>query len=420
MQPITDEAVRQERLDQMKRRATALLVVAAIVFVVALMLERRSASPFWWGALRYTAEAAVVGGLADWFAVTALFRHPLGIPIPHTAIVATRKDRVGRSLGGFVQRHFLAREVIETRLRSFGAAERLAEWLADPAHARTIARQAAAGLAQGARLVPEADAERMIGDTIARHVGKIPVAPALGRLLDSLIAHDRHQRLLSEALRLGTRALDENRLAIRERIGEETPWWLPGSVDEKIARKVLAGIERAAVEIERDPAHPVRVRFDTALRDFVARLDTSPETAQQVEAWKNEVLTTEGAKRLSATLWQNGVAALERVADTSGGDSEGLVAMEQAIVALATRVRDDAVLLAQIEAGIVDVVTAMVDRHQAEVGDLIASTVASWDARETSRRVELAIGRDLQYIRINGTLVGGLAGLVLYFLTQLW
>jgi len=412
---VPDEALKQAQLDAMKRRATYLLVGAGAVFIVARLLEVRFG--FWMGAIRATAEASMVGGLADWFAVTALFRHPLGIPIPHTAIVAKRKDRVGRALGMFVQRNFLSRPVIEARLRALAVAERLAAWLSEPEHARTIARQTVRALSSGVQALRDADVEPMVERSVASRVRAFRVAPVVARLMEVLTEGDRHQDLLDDFIRAAARTVDENREMIRERIEKESPWWLPEAVDEKIYKKVLGSIERTLAEIERDPDHPIRARFDKSVREFMDRLDNSPEMAAKIEHWKEELLATETVRRFSSSLWTDSKAAIVRYSENPNAIHEGSAA-ERAITTFARHVREDPELLDKLNDVILDVAVVVVERYQDEVGDFIATTVAGWDPDVTARRVELAIGRDLQFIRINGTLVGGLAGLVLYLLSR--
>jgi uncharacterized membrane-anchored protein YjiN (DUF445 family) len=399
----------------MKRRATWLLAVAAVVFVVARMLEARYG--FWMGALRATAEASMVGGLADWFAVTALFRHPLGIPIPHTAIVAKRKDRVGRSLGMFVQRNFLSRPVIETRLRALKVGERLATWLSEPAHARTIALQTVRAVSSSVQALRDADVEPMVERSVASRVRAVRVAPVVARLMEVLTEDDRHQDILDDFIRAAARAVEENREVIRERIEKESPWWLPEAVDEKIYRKVLGSIERTLAEIEHDPNHPVRARFDRSVHEFMNRLDSSPEMAAKIERWKEELLATETVRRFSSSIWTDSKAAIVRYAENPNAIHEGS-AVERGITAFAMHLKDDPDLLERLNEAIVDVAVVVVERYQDEVGDFIATTVAAWDPDVTATRVELAIGRDLQFIRINGTLVGGLTGLILYLISR--
>ena len=413
MQMLHDEATRQAQLDSMKRRATLLLVAATVIFIVARILEGRFA---WLTIVRATCEAAMVGGLADWFAVTALFRHPLGIPIPHTAIVPSRKDRVGRTLGAFVQRNFLTREVIEYRLRAAEVGRRLAEWLAEPENARKISRNVASAMSSGAEMLRDDDVQEVIDRSLAKRVRSMHLAPLLGKVLAVMTEDDRHQEVLDEVIQLASRTVNENSDLIRERIEQETPWWVPSAVDEKIFKRVLGAIQRLLAELSADRFHPLRERFDTSLHNFVDRLNTSPEFAARVDAWKEDFLDNEAARRFSASLWQEGKEALARYA--ADPESKAPSVIEQALTTFGQKAVDDPELLAKIDEFAVDIAVFLVARYQDEVADLISSTVSSWDPELTSRRVELAIGRDLQFIRINGTLVGGLAGLLIYLISN--
>jgi uncharacterized membrane-anchored protein YjiN (DUF445 family) len=414
MQLLQDEATRQLALDRMKRRATALLILATVIFAVAGVLEKHYA---WVGVIRATAEAAMVGGLADWFAVTALFRHPLGIPIPHTAIVPARKDRVGRTLGAFVQKNFLTREVIANRLRSIDVSTRLAQWLASPDNVRQIARHAASSLASAADLVPDSEVEAFIDRSVAERVRGTKAAPLLGRLLSVITADNRHQDLLNEAIRLAANAVEDSRALIRLRVEEETPWWVPSAIDDKIYRKIVSAIERTLIEVRNDPSHPLRERFDGAIHDFIEKLNNSPTVAARIEALKEELLLSETARRFSSGLWGRAKTALVKYAESPDGLAPGTI--ERAINSFGEAVLADPELLRKMDDFVLDVAMFLVDRYQSEVADLIAHTVASWDPDVTSRRVELAIGRDLQFIRINGTIVGGLVGMLIYFVSKL-
>jgi uncharacterized membrane-anchored protein YjiN (DUF445 family) len=414
MQQLQDEATRQRALDRMKRRATLLLVAAAIIFVVTRLLEYRYP---WIGIIRATAEASMVGGLADWFAVTALFRKPLGLPIPHTAIVPTRKDRVGRTLGAFVQKNFLNRDVIEARMRALHVGERIAQWLADPENVRQIARHAASGLASAAQLVRDEDVEEFIDRSVAQRVRATKAAPLLGRVLSLITTGNRHQELLDEALRLTASAVEDNRSMIRTRVEEETPWWVPSAIDDKIYRKIVSAIERTIIDVRDDAEHPLRARFDASLRRFIEKLNSSPEMQARIEALKEELLLNDATKHFSASLWVSAKGALTRYAENPEGVAPGTI--ERALNAFGEAALADPELLKKIDDFVMEIAMYLVERYQSEVGDLIAHTVSSWDPDVTSRRVELAIGRDLQFIRINGTLVGGLAGMVIYLISKL-
>ena len=412
--PPPDEAERRRALDRMKRRATGLLLLATVIFVVTSLLEHRWP---WLAFVRATAEASMVGGLADWFAVTALFRHPMGIPIPHTAIIPARKDRVGRSLGGFVQRNFLSRDVIADKLRAACLAEKLATWIADPENARTVARKAAQGLASGAQLLRDDDVQAMIDRSVAKRVHATPVAPLLGKMLQDVTEGGRHQELLDGAIRLLSRVVTDNEETIRDRIEAESPWWVPGVVDDKIHEKIVGGIERTLRDVRDDAHHPLRQRFDAMIDEFIEKLQHSDEVQARAEQIKEDLLGAEVIRRFSSSLWTDAKAALVRYAESPEHYSPGTI--ERALTAIGDAMLADPVLLGKVDAAIVEVALTIVEKYQHEVGGLIESTVASWDAEATSQRIELAVGRDLQYVRINGTLVGGLAGLALYALTRL-
>lgn len=404
---------KQIQLDRMKRRATGLLIGASVIFLVSIVLERTFP---WIAFVRATAEAAMVGGLADWFAITALFRHPLGIPIPHTAIIPSRKDRIGRSLGGFVQNNFLSREVIAARLEGLRVAERIARWISDPANGRRIAHHVATGLAGTAAVLRDEDVQGMIDRAIVTRVRKTQVAPILGNILSLLTADNRHQELLDEALRLISEAVSRNEELIRQRVREESPWWVPEVVDDRIHDKIVIAIDNTLRQIAADPGHPLRERFDVALRGFIERLRTSPELIARAEEIKDDVLANPAVRQFSAAIWTDIKASLARYAERKETEPPG--AVEQGLVKLGNAVLGDAELMAKVDHWILDAVLYAVEQFRGEVAHLISYTVGQWDAEETSKKIELQIGKDLQFVRINGTIVGGLVGLVLYTISR--
>ena len=414
-QPLTnDDPNKLVQLTAMKRRATGLLVFFSVVFVVASLYESRFA---WVGYVRALAEAAMVGGIADWFAITALFRQPLGLPIPHTAIIPQRKDRIGRSLGGFVQNNFLSRDVIDARLRSVQIARRAAIWISRPEHARSVSRHVARSLASASVVLRDDDVRELIDRSVVARARKTQVAPIIGNVLGLLTAGNRHQELLDRAIALVARVVVENDAMIREKIRDETPWWVPGVVDDKIHDKLVSGIERTLAEVSADPSHPLRARFDTALAEFIERLKTSPETIAQAEAIKEDVLAHPAVRQFSASLWDDVKGSVARYADRPDDAPPG--ALERGLHSLGTTILEDDALLEKIDSWVIDAALYVVDQYRGEVGQLITQTVGQWDPEATSRKIELQIGRDLQFVRINGTVVGGLVGLALYTLGQL-
>ena len=394
-------------------RAAGLLVLAAIAFAVSHYLRFRYP---WLAWVQAFSEAALVGGLADWFAVTALFKHPMGIPIPHTAIIPSRKDRVGQVLGAFVERNFLNRSVIEARLIDAKLGERLAKFLSDPSNSRAVARHAARGLVAAAESLRDEDVQSMIDKALAERIKAARVAPFIGRGLSLMTAGNRHQELLDEAINLAAKAVTENEDIIRVRIEAETPWWVPGVVDDKILKKIMRGMERTLNDVRADVNHPLRERFNTALQKFIDDLHNSPEVMQRAEQLKDEILSADAIRHFSASIWSDAKAALVRRAERA--EENDVDTISTGLATLGKAILDDPALMERVDGWLRNGVLGLVERYQSEVSDLISHTVRGWDPTATSRRIELAIGRDLQFIRINGTIVGGLVGLILYAITR--
>jgi uncharacterized membrane-anchored protein YjiN (DUF445 family) len=411
---VIDAEAKQIQLDRMKRRATGLLVLMGVVFVAAWILE--SAHP-WLGYVRATAEAGMVGGVADWFAITALFRRPLNLPIPHTAIIPSRKDRIGRSLGNFVQNNFLSPEVLGAKLRAAALSRRASEWLRDPEHARLVARQAAGALRSATAVVRDDDVHAFLERSVIEPLKQRPIAPVLASGLTLLTANDRHQQLLDRVVHGLARLLAENEELIRDRVREESPWWVPEFVDDKLHDRIVDGIARTLYSVSEDPSHPLRRQLDELLTNWIEQLRESPEMMARAESLKQQVLDNPTSDRLTESLWHELKQVLDRQVDAAEQGIPG--GLERGLSALAEAALEDEALLAKIDEWIIGAVLRIVEQHRHEVGQLIAATVSAWDPDETSRRIELQIGRDLQFIRINGTLVGGLVGLVLYAVTQM-
>ncbi len=412
--PLRDEEEKRERLEKMKRMATGLLILAAIVFVIARILEERWP---WLGYVRATAEAAMVGAIADWFAVTALFRYPLGIPIPHTAIIPSRKEKIGISLGNFVQNNFLSPPVIIARIRSANVAKKLAEWLANPDHGDTVGKHAAAGVSGLVQVLRDEEVQEIIETSVINRVRATQVAPLMGNVLSLVTADNRHQELLDSAIRLFERLFDENREALRAKISREMPWWMPQAVDDQIYLKLVRSVEKTLHEVTSNPDHPLRHRFNEAVAEFVERLRSSPEMIARGEELKEEVLRHPAVREYSGSLWadvKGGV--LEHSADPQ---SEFRRRVGHAVSRFGASLQHDEELLEKVNGWVEQAVLYVVDQYRHEVAALIETTVAAWDPVDTTHKIELQIGRDLQYIRINGTLVGGLVGLLIYTVAQI-
>jgi uncharacterized membrane-anchored protein YjiN (DUF445 family) len=399
----------------MKRRATALLLVAALVFLAASWYEAQFPVL---GYVRATAEASLVGGLADWFAVTALFRHPLGIPIPHTAIIGRQKDRIGRIIGNFVQHHFLARDAVSAKLRGMRIGERAAEWLSRPENSQRIAVQLATGVARTLEALPDEKIRGLIQQGATDRIRATRVAPVLGKTLAMVVAGDRHQELLNEAIRLAATAVRDNEESIRKRVKDEMPWWVPSAIDNKIYQRIVTAIEQLLTDISNHPDHPVRASFDKSLRDFVDRLQHSPEAGARAEALKEEWLSDGAIADLTNWIWDATRHAVTGYATRPDGTEPGPLA--RGVSAFGASLLTNPKLLAEIEEVGIQAALDVIEKHRHEAADLIAQTVARWDPEATSKRLELAVGRDLQFVRINGTLVGGLVGLAIYAIPKLF
>ena len=408
-QPSPPEQTKERQLAAAKRQATALLGAVAAVFVVVTVI---GGDATWVGYVQATAEASLVGGLADWFAVTALFRHPLGVPIPHTAIVRQRKDQFGATLGDFVQESFLTPESVAERVSAARVAERVAAWLAEPANAARLAGHAADALAALAELVRDEDVHELVEDVVRQRLESVPLAPLAGRTLRFLIADGRHDDVLDAAIRGLDRWLDEHRDELRDRFGQRSPWWVPGPVEHRIFERLLDGTRTVLQEMAADPRHELRRRLDVRLHQLATELETSAALAERGEQLKRELLEQPQVREWVASMW--GDVKPELRAQAVDPESQLRRRLTAAVEAAGRRLRDDHALTAKVQEAVEGGARYVVRHFHGEIAGLVTGTIARWDGEETSHRLELLLGRDLQYIRINGTVVGGATGLVLH------
>lgn len=393
-----------------RRLAGAMLLAAAAVFVAARLAGDDASA--WVGFVRAGAEAALVGGLADWFAVTALFRRPLGLPIPHTAIVPTRKDRLGVSLGAFVEEHFLEPALLRDRVLAARPAERLAAWAAVPANRDRAVEHLAGGLDATLELLRDERVGRAVGDAVLERLGTVEVGPLAGRALAAIVAEGRHTEVVTALLAGLADTLVTQRSAFRAVFDRESPWWVPGRVDDRVFERIFGGILHAIDDLRADPAHPIRRHLDDELARLAERLRSDPELARRVSAWRGEALDHPAVATWAGALWDDLVTSLRRQAGEAGSPVRRQLAA--LVGAGAERLATDTVLRGELDRRLAAAAGALAERERHVVGDFIAQTVQRWDAAETAERVEHAVGRDLQFIRINGTVVGALAGLVIH------
>jgi uncharacterized membrane-anchored protein YjiN (DUF445 family) len=413
--PLTEAELRRSRLLVVtRRRATGLLVAVAVVFGLstAFLPDAR-----WLAWVQATAVASLVGGLADWFAVTALFRRPLGLPIPHTAIVVERKDRFADTLGSFVQESFLTPDAVIARLRATAALPRAAAWLADEDHARQLAGRAAEGLVAAADLLRDADVYDALDGVIRDHLDRLALAPVAGRALGQLTRDGRHEPVLDAALVGLSRYVAVHGPDMHLRLGVQSPWWLPGSVSKRMVHRLLARTEEVLADMARDRHHPLRRQLADALVGLAGKLEHDEGMRLRGEELKAELLAQPTVRELAATVWDE--AREELRAQSVLPDSELRRRLAATIAGVGRRLSTDAELAAAVERSINDGVKVLLTSFDEELVALVTGTIARWDAHDTSRRLELLLGPDLQYIRINGTVVGALAGLALHALSGL-
>jgi uncharacterized membrane-anchored protein YjiN (DUF445 family) len=400
----------------MKLVATGLLVVMAAVFVVTRAFE--PACP-WFGYVKAFSEAAMVGGLADWFAVTALFRHPLGLPIPHTAIIPRNKDRIGQALATFLKENFLIPAVVARRMQRLDVAAAAGRFLQTPAGQGTRIRAGASRLI--ADIFESLDDERLGGivkGAISTRLRNAEVSPLLGHALASAINEDRHVPMLEASIRWIARALDANEQLIREMVHKKANWALKlAGLDAKLADAIIDGLRKLTVEMSTDPAHPVRLKVEEALAQLANDLQTRPETRERVEAIKEQLLDNKSVSLWLDTLWQKGREAVIRAARNPDAVLAGKLG--EILKSMGGTLEQDARIRAAINQFARRAVVGMAASYGEQIVRLVSDTVRGWDARTVTARLEAAVGRDLQYIRINGTLVGGLVGLVLYVVDKL-
>ena len=405
---------RRAGMRRMKRLALGLLVFVTIVFLVARALEDDHS---WVGYIRAFAEAAMIGALADWFAVTALFRHPLGIPIPHTAIIPNRKDQIGESLGEFVQTNFLTQEVLHERLDQAHIGRRLGTWLSEPVNASKAGGAVADALRGSLEVIDDRDVGAALQGMIERKVRDTPIAPLIGRAIDVGMDGGHHQRLLDATLSGLGNFLDDNRNTFRDRLRNESPWWVPEGIDDRIFEKIYTAVHSFIADIGRDANHPMRRSIDERMLAFAERLKTDPGLVAKLEELKGELLEHRDVQAWLQSLW--GEVKRSTLIATDDPDSELRQRIDRSLVRLGGRLVAEPELQAKVDDWVRRAAGYVVDHYRGEVADIISSTVAKWDGKATSERLELQVGRDLQFIRINGTIVGGLAGLAIYTITQL-
>jgi len=405
------DAVRRRGLRRMRTVATSLLVLAAVVYLVTL--DRHGV----WGYVNGGAEASMVGAIADWFAVTALFRHPLGLPIPHTALIPRRKDDIGSSLEEFVGENFLAEEIIRERIAIVQPSLRTGRWLGEEENARWLVDEASTVAAAGLSRVRDDHIAELIHDGLVPRLKEEPIAPLLGGALEGALADDLQRGVIDLALAELHDWLVANPDTVTEVLGERAPWWLPQQLIDPATARIHVEIVRWVADIRDEPDHRARIALDKMLAELADALQHDPDVQGRAEALKLRLLDHPQVIETSINLWD----ALRRALTASLRDPDGAVRarLVAEAVRFAVRLQEDPALRTRLDGLVADAAVYVVRRYGAEATAVITHTIKRWDGKEAAQRIELHVGRDLQFIRINGTVVGGLVGVLIHAVSQL-
>ncbi len=392
----------------MRLIATGLLVLMAVVFVVARLLRERYPVFAFVGAF---AEAAMVGAIADWFAVTALFRHPLGLKIPHTAIIPANKERIGENLGNFLEHNFMSYAVVHGELERIDFAGSAAHWLDQPDNARAVAAQVTSAVPALLRMVEDKDAAMFLRDALAGALKDVRLAPLVSRLLSVLVAGKQHHALLEKLLGIVANALEAYRPYIRQKVHEHSPRWLPKAIDEKFYERLMAGVQNILEEMQREDSE-WRDRFQLATEELIENLATSPEYEEKLRTLLDSSLGHPLFRSYVGEVWDDVRKRL--LADTTAPGSHVTAHIELALRAFSGALSRNEAVQVKLNEWIRTFAAETIVAKRELIVDLVRRVIRSWDTETLSRKFELHVGRDLQYIRINGTIVGGLVGLLLH------
>jgi uncharacterized membrane-anchored protein YjiN (DUF445 family) len=408
--PELDEE-RRRGLRRMRSLAVGLLLFAAVVYLATLDEDG------FLGFVNAGAEASMVGAIADWFAVTALFKHPLGLPIPHTALIPRRKEMLGRSLEEFVGENFLHEQVIRERMQVADLSRRVGEWLVVEEQARRVVDEAASVLHIGLTRVRDEDIAALVEEALLPRLRAEPISPVAGSLLAEVVRDRAHHGLVDLALDEAYGWLDQNEDTFSDIVGERAPWWSPPAVNDRVTRRIHVELLAWISDIRNDPEHHARIALDSMLAQLAEDLLHDPATQARAEALKERVFDHPQILVTAISLWKAfRVALLDALADDDGPLRARAVAE---LTAFGRRLLEDGELRAKLDKYAADFAVFVVDRYGAELTTVITHTIDRWDGKEAARKIELHVGRDLQFIRINGTIVGGLVGVLIHTVTVL-
>ncbi len=413
---LMDDEGKARDLRRMKLVATAFLAAATIVYLFCRWTESRGAGGEWVGYVRAASEAGMVGALADWFAVTALFRHPLGLPIPHTAIIRKKKDQLGESLGDFVRTNFLSPEVVAEKVNSAQISLRLGRWMADPEHAERVAEESATILRAVIGVLRDEDVEQVIDHTIVKRIAEPLWGPPIGKVLDELLADNRQQPLLDLLAERAHQWALGSQETIDRIVERDAPGWAPKFVNTLLAERIYRELVEFTWKVRSQPDHEVRQAANRFLSEFAHDLQFDDAMIKKAERVKSELMGREEITGMAHATWR----AAKRMILESAEDPNSTLRRKVAdnVQQLGQRLVDEPGMSERVDGWVERGTRYLVSNYGQEVATLVSDTVARWDAEEASRKIELQAGRDLQFIRINGTVVGSLAGLAIYSISH--
>ncbi len=408
------DAVRRKGLRRMRTLAVGLLLAAAVVYVLTLG-ERGDSGLL--GFVNAGAEASMVGAIADWFAVTALFKHPLGLPIPHTALIPRRKDSLGQGLQEFFGENFLQEAIIRERVGAATVSRRLGEWLAAPDNARRVVDEVSEVAGIGLSKVTDAHVAELVESVLVPRFRAEPIAPLLGTFVVEMVRDDLHHGVVDLALEELHRWLLDNPETVHQVLSERAPWWAPPRLNEAVTGRVHTEAVRWIADIREDPHHHARAALDSMLAQLGQDLLFDPDTQARTEGLKDRLLDHPQFTTTGISLWN----ALRHALVGALRDRDGALRtrLQQELSGFGQRLLDDEQLRRRLDGLAADAAVFVVERYGEELTTVITHTIERWDGQEAARRIELHVGRDLQFIRINGTIVGGLVGVLIHTATVL-
>lgn len=405
------DRLKRKQLRRMKSFATGLLLASAVIYIFAKRAEAVGA-PQWVSYVRAATEAGMIGGLADWFAVTALFRRPLGLPIPHTAIIPTRKDAIGASLGEFVGDNFLSEEVVRNKLQSTQISNRLGNWLSNPQNAKQVTDELSGVVAWATSLGNDKDIAEVIEESFRRTAENFDIARPLGIFLDRAVENDVHTPVVDMLAKAIQDWLENDPARAKGWIDEQLPKWLPGLGKDRAGEWLYERLIKLSKKVQVDYKHPIRRSIERLLHRFADQLQSDSVIIERVNVAKMRLVDRPEVRHTISDIWISTKKTLRQ--DAANPESELRARMTVLISNFGSKVASDPRLRETIDSAIENATTHLVDRYRDEIAAVITDTVARWDAGDTAKKIELQVGRDLQFIRVNGTIVGALAGIAIH------